>query len=115
LSNTGAKALVKDRRAVDPTALLVCLMADGVSPAAVIARPIIGSVITIVIRPDDAGTINRTRLVIIPDHSPLPINRSGVIAVIIAVAIRCDWRGITIRGWSRIGLRRSAGDDGTGS
>jgi hypothetical protein len=87
----------------------------GYLPAAIIARSIIGSVITIVIRPDDAGTIHRTGLFIIPNHSPFPINRSGLIAVIIAVAIRCDWRGIPIWGWSRIGLRRSAGDDGSGS
>ena len=72
MSNTGAKALVKDRRAVDPTALLVCLMADGVSPAAVIARPIIGSVITIVIRPDDTGTIHRFDEVDTPNGPDVP-------------------------------------------
>jgi hypothetical protein len=71
--------------------------------------------ITIVIRPDDARTIHRTGLFVVANHSPFPINRSGVIAVIIAVAIRGDRGGITIWGGSRIGLGRGTGDDGSGS
>jgi hypothetical protein len=92
----------------------------GCLPAAIIAWPIVGSAIPIVIRPDDAGTIHGTGLFIVANHPPFPINRSGVIAVIIAVAVRSDWcsiaiRCITIWRGSCIGLRRSAGNDGSGS
>jgi hypothetical protein len=97
------------------TALLLCPVATGVLPAAVIARPIVGSVIAVIIGSDDpTRTINRARLFIIPHHTPLPINRSGVVSVIIAIAVRRDWCGIAIRAWSRIGLRRSSSDDGSG-
>jgi hypothetical protein len=97
------------------TALLLCLRLAGLLPAAVIARPIVGSVIAVIIGSDDPVlTISRARLLIIAHHTPLPINRPGVVSVIIAIAVRRHWCGIAIRAWSRIGLRRSPSDDGSG-
>jgi hypothetical protein len=97
------------------TALSLCLMAYRIITSPVIARPIVGSIIAVIIGSDDpTWAINRARLVIIAHHTPLPINRAGVVSVVIAIAVRRDWCGIAIRAWSRIGLRRSPSDDGAG-
>src|SRR5688572_24108543 len=102
-------------------ALLLCLFLTRNSPAAVIACSIVrGAVgigyaarrrIAIIIRPDHpTGTVNGAGLFIVANHPPLPIDRPGIVAVIIVVAIGCDWCGVTIRSGSRIGLRRRACD-----
>src|SRR3712207_4227110 len=91
---------LKLQRAVMPTALFDVRLR---LPAAVVAGAIVRRAIAvghrtgahrgiaIIIGPDHATGADRTRLLIVADHAPLPISRLSIVAVIVAVAVRGDW------------------------